>query len=316
MTFIQKAFRNLHPLIQFVFIICVSLTGMGLAVFVGTFISAWVCDTGASLTELISAMGNLENKPGICANLLLNSINQILAFGAAGLAYTLLHGTAPGVGFSSMGKNQHLNKFLIGAVVITLGFSPFLDLTYRLNEWLLVDGSKIHTMAAAYEAEAMRITMAMLKMETSKQLLATLFAVAVLPAVCEEWLFRGTIQPIFAKWSGNIHIGIWVSAFLFSAIHFQFFGFLPRLLLGAGFGYMVVASGSLWPAVLGHFVNNGVAVFAAWWLGPEWIPEGMNPSEGSLGLAEAITSAIGAAAIIGSVWWLKEKTKFLEVRSQ
>jgi len=310
--FIQKAFRNLHPLIQFVFVVCVALSGMGLAVFFGTFISAWVCGTGASLAEMISAMGNLENKTGICANLLLNSINQILAFGAAGLAYTLLHGAAPGVGFSSVGKNIHLNKFLIGAIVITLGFSPFLDLTYRLNEWLLVDGSTMHTMAAALEAEAMRITMAMLKMETSTQFLATLFAVAVLPAVCEEWLFRGALQPIFAKWSGNIHIGIWISALLFSTIHFQFFGFLPRLLLGAGFGYMVAASGSLWPAVLGHFVNNGVAVFAAWWLGPEWIAEGMNPSEGSLGLTEVITSAIGASAIIGSVWWLKEKTKFLE----
>jgi membrane protease YdiL (CAAX protease family) len=316
MMFIQKAFRNLHPLIQFVFVVCVALSGMGLAVFFGTFISAWVCGTGASLAEMISAMGNLENKTGICANLLLNSINQILAFGAAGLAYTLLHGAAPGVGFSSVGKNIHLNKFLIGAIVITLGFSPFLDLTFRLNEWLLVEGSTIHTKAAALEAEAMRITMAMLKMETSNQFLVRLFAVAVLPAVCEEWLFRGTIQPIFAKWSGNIHIGIWVSAILFSAIHLQFFGFLPRLLLGAGFGYMVVASGSLWPAVLGHFVNNGVAVFAAWWLGPEWLAEGMNPSEGSLGLTEAITSAIGAAAIIGSVWWLKENTKRPEAHSQ
>ena len=129
MTFIQKAFRNLHPLIQFIFVICVALSGMGLAVFFGTFMSAWVCGTGASLPEMISAMGNLGNKPGICANLLLNSINQILAFGTAGLAYTLLHGTAPGVGFSSIGKNLHLNKFLIGAIVITLGFSPFLDLT-------------------------------------------------------------------------------------------------------------------------------------------------------------------------------------------
>ena len=69
-------------------------------------------------------------------------------------------------------------------------------------------------------------------------------------------------------------------------------------------------------AVLGHFVNNGVAVFAAWWLGPEWLAEGMNPSEGSLGLTEAITSALGAVAIIGSVWWLKEKTKRPEVLAQ
>lgn len=316
MTFIQKAFRNLHPLIQFVFIICVSLTGMGVAVFLGSFISAWTCGTGASLTEMISAMGNLESDAGICANLVLNSLNQIFAFGAAGLAYTLMQGAGPGIGFSSEGKNIHLNKFLISAVIITLGFSPFLDLTFRLNKWLIVEGSQLHTMAAALEAEAMRITEAMLQMETYQQLIATLIAIAILPAICEEWLFRGTLQPIFAKWSGNIHIGVWFSAILFSTIHFQFFGFLPRMLLGAGFGYMVVASGSLWPAVLGHFVNNGVAVCAAWCLGSEWISEGMNPGEGALGLSEAITTFIGTAAIIGSVWWLKEKTKDQEVLLQ
>jgi membrane protease YdiL (CAAX protease family) len=305
MLFIQAAFRNLHPLLQFIFIVCVALTGMGLSVFLGTYVSAAVCDTGGTLPELLSAMSNLDSETGICANLLLNSLNQIIAFGSAGLAYALLYGSASGVGFSSKGKSEHLWKFLVGAVIITMGFSPFLDLSYRLNEWLLVEGSTIHSMAAALEAEAARITEAMLQMETSNQFIATLVAVALLPAICEEWLFRGTIQPIFAKWSGNIHIGIWISAAIFSAIHLQFFGFLPRMFLGAGFGYLVYASGSLWPAILGHFINNGLAVFAAWWLGPQWIAEGMDPSVGSWGIAEAISTLVGAIAIVLSVRWLK-----------
>jgi membrane protease YdiL (CAAX protease family) len=84
--------------------------------------------------------------------------------------------------------------------------------------------------------------------------------IAVLPAIGEEFTFRGWLQPAFEKATGNPHIAIWVSAFLFSAFHFQFFGFVPRLLLGAMFGYMMYWSGNLWVPIVAHFVNNGFSV--------------------------------------------------------
>ncbi|KAA6441586.1 CPBP family intramembrane metalloprotease [Dyadobacter flavalbus] len=89
------------------------------------------------------------------------------------------------------------------------------------------------------------------------QLLIALFVVVLLPAVGEEVLFRGIIQTkLFQHW-GNIHLAVWTAAAIFSAIHFQFYGFLPRMMLGALFGYLYFWTGNLRIAVLAHFVNNG-----------------------------------------------------------
>ena len=93
--------------------------------------------------------------------------------------------------------------------------------------------------------------------QSVSQLLIALIVVVLLPALGEEVLFRGIIQrKLFQQW-GNFHVAIWVSAAIFSAIHFQFYGFLPRMMLGALFGYLYYWTGSLWVAVLAHFVNNG-----------------------------------------------------------
>jgi uncharacterized protein len=89
-----------------------------------------------------------------------------------------------------------------------------------------------------------------------------LFVIAVLPAIGEEIVFRGIVQNLLRKLTSNIHVSIWIAAFLFSAIHLQFFGFVPRLLLGALFGYLYYWSGSLTMAMLAHFVNNGFSVLA------------------------------------------------------
>ncbi len=92
------------------------------------------------------------------------------------------------------------------------------------------------------------------------QFLIGLFVIAVIPAVGEELLFRGLIQNLFAKAFKNAHTAIWFTAFLFGVMHLQFYGVVPRILLGALFGYLYYWSGSLSIAMLGHFINNGLTL--------------------------------------------------------
>ncbi|HYG04620.1 MAG TPA: CPBP family intramembrane glutamic endopeptidase [Chryseosolibacter sp.] len=89
-----------------------------------------------------------------------------------------------------------------------------------------------------------------------------MIVIAVLPAVGEEIVFRGIIQNLFQKLTQNYHVSIWLAAILFSAIHLQFFGFVPRLLLGALFGYLYYWSGNIILPMMAHFVNNGFSVLA------------------------------------------------------
>ncbi|MCK5209782.1 MAG: CPBP family intramembrane metalloprotease, partial [Cyclobacteriaceae bacterium] len=89
-----------------------------------------------------------------------------------------------------------------------------------------------------------------------------IIVIAVIPGVGEELLFRGFIQNILKRIFKNDHIAIWVAAILFSAIHFQFYGFIPRMLLGALFGYLYVWTGNLLIPIVAHFLNNSISLFA------------------------------------------------------
>lgn len=92
------------------------------------------------------------------------------------------------------------------------------------------------------------------------QFLIGLIVISILPGIGEELLFRGVLQNSLHRWTRNHHIAIWVAAFLFSFIHFQFFGLVPRMVLGAIFGYLYVWSGNLWYPIIAHMTNNGVSV--------------------------------------------------------
>jgi membrane protease YdiL (CAAX protease family) len=91
-------------------------------------------------------------------------------------------------------------------------------------------------------------------------LLFNLFMIALIPAIGEEFLFRGVLQRIFTEWFRNGHLAVWLAAILFSLAHYQFLGFMPRIILGALFGYIFLWTGNIWLPVLAHFINNTVAV--------------------------------------------------------
>lgn len=164
---------------------------------------------------------------------------------------------------------------LLGIVfLIMLVSMPIMEWTAALNQKMTLPEvlKPLEQWMKEKEDEAMRTTLLLLKMNSIKDLLLNLFMIALLPAVAEELMFRGGVQRSFNRIFNNPHVAIWTTAFIFSAIHLQFYGFLPRLLLGAGFGYIYYFSGNLWYAVLGHFLNNAYAVCAAWYMQKNNIP--------------------------------------------
>ena len=147
---------------------------------------------------------------------------------------------------------------LLIAAVPLINFLGELNSRMELPSWM----AGVERQMRESEDQAARLTEKFLNIDTPWQLIFTMFMVAVLPAVGEELMFRGILQRIFSEWSRNKHTGIWASAILFSAMHMQFFGFVPRMMLGVMLGYLYLWSGSLWLPIIAHFINNGAAVIA------------------------------------------------------
>jgi membrane protease YdiL (CAAX protease family) len=91
-------------------------------------------------------------------------------------------------------------------------------------------------------------------------LLVNLFMIGILASVGEELIFRGLLQRLLFGLVRNVHVAIIITAILFSAFHFQFFSFLPRLILGLILGYLMFYGRSIWYPILAHFVNNTMGV--------------------------------------------------------
>jgi len=155
-------------------------------------------------------------------------------------------------------KWQHM----IIATILIFAANPFIGWMVDWNQgmhfpsWL----SGIEAWMKSSEANAEKITEAFLVSRGVGGLMLNMLMIAVLPAIGEEFLFRGVFTKLFALWLKNRHAGVWIAAFLFSAIHLQFYGFVPRLMLGAAFGYLFIWTGNIWVPVTAHFINNASSV--------------------------------------------------------
>ncbi|HTH82608.1 MAG TPA: CPBP family intramembrane glutamic endopeptidase [Mucilaginibacter sp.] len=144
--------------------------------------------------------------------------------------------------------------------------SPVIELLSNINQKLVLphflDG--IQKWMRDSEDQAKKLTDILLHMTTIGDMIIRVLVIGLLTAIVEEFMFRGCIQTIFMRWTKNTHAAIWITAVLFSAFHMEFFGFLPRLMLGVLFGYFVAWSGSIWTGVWAHFINNSAAVVATY----------------------------------------------------
>ena len=138
---------------------------------------------------------------------------------------------------------------------------PFINLLSDLNQRVVLPSalSGIENQLKIFEEKASKLTENLLNVHSFGGLFINIVVIAIIPALGEELFFRGALQSILKDWKGLV-VGIWLTAFIFSAIHLQFYGFVPRMLMGAFFGYLLMWSENLWLPIAAHFTNNVIAV--------------------------------------------------------
>ncbi|MDB5226391.1 MAG: putative metal-dependent rane protease [Bacteroidota bacterium] len=221
-----------------------------LGIFTGCFIAAQLVCGGiiiayyksADLTTIASRVSDL--------NVLryTQMLSSVLGFLLPALIFSKLKDT-PITKFSNANKGFHpILLILVPLLIFTI--YPLINASYFINKWMPWS-NWMQDSQGEYKA----IVDALLKDKTIFVFILNLFTVAMLPAVCEEWIFRGTLQKQLCE-KLNIHIAVLLSAVFFSLIHFEFSGFLPRVFLGIFLGYLFYYSGSLWTNIFAHVVNN------------------------------------------------------------
>ncbi|OFY89971.1 MAG: hypothetical protein A3K10_15185 [Bacteroidetes bacterium RIFCSPLOWO2_12_FULL_31_6] len=256
------------PFLQLILILSLCLISVILFSILGTVLSIVLYDFYPNSYYNLAALE--ENQ--------IAGIKILQLFGAVGLfmipplIYGIIASKKPFKVLSLNTFSKAFNYILI--IMLMVAFAPFLSWVIELNSNMSLPSfmGDIEKWMVDLQTKADLTSQYFLTFNSFWSLFYILIIVAVVPALGEELLFRGVLQKIFINWTKNAHLGIWITAIFFSALHLQFFGFFPRLLLGLLFGYIFWWSKSLWLPIVGHFINNGSVVIASYFY-PDSIKE-------------------------------------------
>ena len=236
----------------------------------------------------------LPNRDGLVGMKWLQLLQSVATFLLSALAGVYLWSERP-MQWLHLDKGLSLPEALAAMVIMLLAI-PGINLLSAWNQQMVLPEwmRGIEQWMRMQEDSAAQLTEQFLRVDTVGGLLVNIGLMALLPAMAEELTFRGVVQGMFTR---NRHVAIWATAAIFSFVHLQFYGFLPRMLLGAMFGYMLWWTGSLWVPMLMHFVNNCAAVGVAFWA-YNYLEEGSAEMLDTIGTEDTILLGVFSICIV------------------
>jgi membrane protease YdiL (CAAX protease family) len=249
--------KQIHPGLQFIILLGLLL----FALFAGSLIGAIVVGVRYGMQTFNDILQGNLTAPNVSTSLwMLQFFGTTLPILATPIFFSYFIVHEPD---DYLKTNFHFPWLLIVIAFVAMMLSnPLIEFLGNLNAKMVLPKflKGVEKWMRESEDSTKKLSHMMMQMKTFWSMVYNLLFIGLLTAIVEEVLFRGCLQTIFVRWTKNEHAAVWIVAILFSAFHMEFFGFLPRVFLGVLFGYFAAWSGSVWPAIWGHFVNNGTIV--------------------------------------------------------
>ena len=287
---------ELPPFVVLLLLVVAALIGAGIG---GGLAYGWANWQGLDLQTLISGLSESSPRPERDAVRMVNFLSHLASFTLPAIMVAMLAYRNRWISYFKLNRSPGSAIFVLGIFFVLVSF-PFVQLTYWLNQQL-----PLPSWATQMETAAEEMIKGILVMESPAELLFNILVVGVLPAIGEELLFRGVVQQQLQRAFNRPVLAIWLTALVFSAIHMQFAGFIPRMVLGAVLGYLFYWSKSLWVPILAHFVTNSMQVVAQYVSGGKLTQMELDKPESANWIAGIVSLA--ATIALGYYLWKKHQ---------